>query len=65
MENNSKKVKRTVLSSMEEVISLAKKYSLEPEFYENAAAALKHISNTKLDKGRGDVAFVLHRDEFA
>ena len=34
MENNSKKVKRTVLSSMEEVISLAKKYSLEPEFYE-------------------------------
>ena len=44
MENNSKKGKRTVLSSMEEIVSLAKKYSLEPEFYEQAAAALKHIS---------------------
>ena len=46
MENNNKKGKRTVLSSMEEVISLAKKYSLEPEFYEKAAVALKHISKT-------------------
>ena len=44
MENNNKKGKRTVLSSMEEIVSLAKKYSLEPEFYEKGAAALKHIS---------------------
>ena len=44
MENNSKKGKRTVLSSMEEIVCLAKRHSLEPEFYEKAAAALKHIS---------------------
>ena len=44
MENNSKKNKRTILSSMEEIVNLAKRHSLEPEFYEKAAAALKFTS---------------------
>ena len=39
-----KKNKRTVLSSMEEIVNLAKKHSLEPEFYEQAAASLKYLS---------------------
>ena len=43
---NKKASKRTVLSSMEDIINQAKKYSLEPEFYEKAAASLKYISKT-------------------
>ena len=46
MENNRKSTKRTVLSSMEEVVNLAKRHSLEPEFYEKAAAGLKFIAKT-------------------
>ena len=36
MENNEMTSTRTILSSMEEIISLAKKHSLEPEFYKEA-----------------------------
>ena len=43
---NKKASKRTVLSSMEDIINQAKKHSLEPEFYEKAAASLKYISKT-------------------
>lgn len=42
MEN--KKNKRTVLSSMEEIVNLAKVHSLNEEFNEKAAASLKFIS---------------------
>ena len=44
MENNTKKNKRTLLSSMEEIVNLAKKYSLEQEFYERASASIKYAS---------------------
>ena len=40
----SKKNKRTVLSSMEEIVNLAKEHSLKPEFYEKASASLKFLS---------------------
>ena len=46
MENNKKKSKRTVLSSMEEIVNLAKKHSLEPEFFQKADADLKFISKS-------------------
>ena len=46
MENNKKKSKRTVLSSMEEIVNLAKKHSLEPEFFKKADAGLKFISKS-------------------
>ena len=41
---NKKKTKRTLLSSMEEIVNLAKKYSMEPEFYEQASASIKYAS---------------------
>lgn len=51
------KSKRTVLSSMEEIVNLAKKHSLEPEFYEQAAASLKYLS--KALKLTGDESMLL------
>ena len=42
---------------MDEVVDLAKKYSLEPEFYEKAATSLKYIS--KVLKLTTDEAMVL------
>ena len=45
MENNKQMNTRTILSSMEEVIDLAKKHSLEPEFHEKADTSLKYISD--------------------
>ena len=45
MENNKQMNTRTILSSMEEVIELAKKHSLDPEFHEKADASLKYISD--------------------
>ena len=36
--------KRTLLSSMEDVITKAKKLSLTPEFYQAAAESLEHLS---------------------
>ena len=44
MENKNNKSKRTLLSSMEEIVNLAKKYSLEPEFYDQASASIKYAS---------------------
>ena len=44
MEDNKQMNTRTVLSSMEEIVDLAKKHSLEPEFYEKADPGLKYIS---------------------
>ena len=41
-----RKQKRTLLTSMEDVISKAKEHSLTPEFYKAAAASLKYISST-------------------
>ena len=38
--------KRTLLTSMEDVIAKAKEHSLNPEFYQAAAASLKYISST-------------------
>ena len=45
MKNNKQMNTRTILSSMEEVIELAKKHSLDPEFHEKADASLKYISD--------------------
>lgn len=45
MENNKQMNTRTILSSMEEVIDLAKKHSLEPEFHEKADTSLNYISD--------------------
>ena len=51
MENSKKISKRTILSSMEEIVSYAKKHSLEPEFFQKADTALKFISkNLSLTK---------------
>ena len=51
MENSKKMSKRTILSSMEEIVSYAKKHSLEPEFFQKADTALKFISkNLSLTK---------------
>ena len=44
MENTRNAGKRTILSSMDEVVEMAKRYSLTPEFYEKAATSLKYIS---------------------
>ena len=41
-----RKQKRTLLTSMEDVIAKAKEQSLTPEFYKAAAASLKYISST-------------------
>ena len=41
-----RKQKRTLLTSMEDVIAKAKEHSLNPEFYQAAAASLKFISST-------------------
>ena len=41
-----RKQKRTLLTSMEDVIAKAKEHSLTPEFYKAAAASLKYISST-------------------
>ena len=38
--------KRTLLTSMEDVITKAKEHSLNPEFYQAAGASLKYISST-------------------
>ena len=38
--------KRTLLTSMEDVIAKVKEHSLNPEFYQAAAASLKYISST-------------------
>jgi hypothetical protein len=46
MENNKKKSKRTVLSSMEEIVNLARQYCLKPEFYEAADAALDFVAKS-------------------
>ena len=46
MENNAKVSKRTILFSMEEVVTYAKRHSLEPEFFQKAAPALEYISET-------------------
>ena len=51
MENSKKMSKRTILSSMEEIVNYAKKHSLEPEFFQKADTALKFISkNLSLTK---------------
>lgn len=51
MENSKKMSKRTILSSMEEIVNYAKKHSLEPEFFQKADPALKFISkNLSLTK---------------
>lgn len=42
---------------MEEIVNLAKKHSLEPEFYEQAAASLKYLS--KALKLTGDESMLL------
>ena len=41
-----RKQKRTLLTSMEDIIAKAKEHSLNPEFYQAAAASLKYISST-------------------
>ena len=41
-----RKQKRTLLTSMEDVIAKVKEHSLNPEFYQAAAASLKYISST-------------------
>lgn len=46
MENSKKKSKRTILSSMEEIVTYAKNHSLGPVFFQNADPALKFISKT-------------------
>ena len=48
MENSKKISKRTILSSMEEIVSYAKMHSLEPEFFQKADPALKFISKNLL-----------------
>ena len=51
MENSKKISKRTILSSMEEIVSYAKMHSLEPEFFQKADTALNFISkNLSLTK---------------
>ena len=45
MKQQMKNNERTILSSMEEVVNLAKKYSLSPEFYQMAEDCLAHISD--------------------
>ena len=51
MESSNKIIKRTILSSMEEIVTYAKRYSLEPEFFQKADPALKFISkNLSLTK---------------
>lgn len=51
MENSKKMSKRTILSSMEEIVNYAKMHSLEPEFFQKADTALKFISkNLSLTK---------------
>lgn len=44
MDTRSKKAKRTLLSSMEDVVTKAKEMSITPEFYKAAALSLKHLS---------------------
>lgn len=44
MDTRTKKAKRTLLSSMEDVVTKAKKMSITPEFYKAAALSLKHLS---------------------
>ena len=46
MENSKKIIKRTILSSMEEIVTYAKKHSLTPEFVQKADPALKFISKS-------------------
>lgn len=41
-----RKQKRTLLTSMEDVIAKAKEHSLSQEFHKAAAASLKYISST-------------------
>ena len=41
-----RKQKRTLLTSLEDVIAKVKEHSLNPEFYQAAAASLKYISST-------------------
>lgn len=41
---NTKKSKRTVLSSMEEIVNQAKIHGLDPEFYQNAENSLDFVS---------------------
>ena len=48
MENSKKMSKRTILSSMEEIVNYAKMHSLEPEFFQKADPALKFISKNLL-----------------
>lgn len=44
MDTKSKKAKRTLLLSMEDVVTKAKEMSITPEFYKAAALSLKHLS---------------------
>ena len=44
MMKNTKKSKRTVLSSMEEIVNQAKIHGLDPEFYQNAENSLDFVS---------------------
>ena len=46
MESSKKIIKRTILSSMEEIVTYAKKHSLTPEFVQKADSALKFISKS-------------------
>lgn len=48
MEKNRKKSTRTILSSMEEVVSMAKEHSLSEKFYEEAEKSLKYLSKVLL-----------------
>ena len=44
METTARTKKRTLLSSMEDVITKAKEFSITPELYEAAAESLEHLS---------------------
>ena len=46
MENDNMMNDRTVLSSMEEIVNLARQYCLKPEFYEAADAALDFVAKS-------------------
>lgn len=48
MEKNRKKSTRTILSSMEDVVSMAKEHSLSEKFYEEAEKSLKYLSKVLL-----------------
>ena len=44
MKKTNRKNSRTILSSMEEVVSIAKEHSQSEKFYEEAEKSLKYIA---------------------